>query len=146
MTCTRAQVVTFLWRANGSPAPKSSANPFVDVDLNMWYGQAVLWAVEQGITKGVDAKHFAPDQGCTRGQVVTFLSRAMNGKPSSSKNPFSDVAKGAYYYDAVLWAVENNITTGLTTKTFGPDSTCTRGQIVTFLWRAAGKPAASTVG
>ena len=141
-TCTRAQVVTFLWRSAGSPAPKSSSNPFRDVDVNQWYGRAVLWAVEKGVTNGVDATHFGPDQFCTRGQVVTFLSRALNGKPTSTRNPFSDVAAGEYYYNSVLWAVEKGITNGVDATHFGPDNTCTRGQIVTFLWRAAGKPAA----
>ena len=141
-TCTRAQVVTFLWRYSGSPEPKSGSNPFEeDVNVNEWYGKAVLWAVEKGITNGVDAQHFGPDQGCTRGQVVTFLSRAMNGRPSGTKNPFRDVPANEYYYNAVLWAVEKGITNGVSDTLFGPDQTCTRGQIVTFLWRAAGKPA-----
>ncbi|MBQ9044971.1 MAG: S-layer homology domain-containing protein [Oscillospiraceae bacterium] len=140
-TCTRAHVVTFLWRAAGSPTPKSGSNPFVDVNVNDYYGKAVLWAVEKGITQGMDATHFAPNAGCTRAQVVTFLQRYMNGKASGSKNPFTDVASSAYYYNAVLWAVEKGITQGMTATTFGPDSTCTRGQIVTFLYRAAGSPA-----
>ena len=136
MTCQRSHVVTFLWRAAGSPAPKSTHNPFVDVDVNMWYGEAVLWAVEKGITNGVDATHFAPSQGCTRGQVVTFLQRYLNGKVSGASNPFTDVSSGAYYYDAVLWAVNKGITNGTSPTTFSPEATCTRGQIVTFLYRA----------
>ncbi|MBQ9044970.1 MAG: S-layer homology domain-containing protein [Oscillospiraceae bacterium] len=140
-TCTRAQVVTFLWRSAGSPNPKSAGNPFADVDTGSWYGKAVLWAVEQGITQGTSATTFAPNAGCTRAQVVTFLQRYMNGKASGSKNPFTDVASSAYYYNAVLWAVEKGITQGMTATTFGPDNTCTRAQIVTFLYRAAGSPA-----
>ena len=141
MTCTRAQVVTFLWRYAGMPEPSSSVNPFRDVDVNNWYGKAVLWAVENNITNGMSPTQFGPNEGCTRAQVVTFLARYMNGKPSGTKNPFTDVAKDAWYYDAVLWAVEKGITNGVSDTLFGPDQTCTRGQIVTFLWRAAGKPA-----
>ena len=135
-TCTRAQIVTFLWRANGSPAPASSSNPFTDVPAGQWYTDAVLWAVENGITSGTSATTFSPDAGCTRGQVATFLWRA-KGQPSpGGENIFSDLISGAYYYDAVLWAVENGITNGMGDGTFAPDATCTRGQIVTFLYRA----------
>ena len=119
---------------------------FADIDRSMksWYAGAVDWAVDKGITTGVSDTRFAPDQACTRGQVVTFLWRAA-GKPApkTAVNPFKDVAADAYYYDAVLWAVENGITTGMTEDTFEPDAPCTRAQVVTFLWRAAGKPAAS---
>ena len=135
--CTRAQVVTFLWRAAGEPAPKSSTNPFKDVKEGVYYYNAVLWAVENGITTGLSADTFGPNVNCNRGQIVTFLWRA-KGKPAptNSDNPFIDVPETQYYYDAVLWAVENGITTGLSADSFGPNSTCTRGQIVTFLYRA----------
>ena len=135
-TCTRAQVVTFLWRAAGSPEPVKTDNPFVDVKSGAFYDKAVLWAVENGITKGIDATHFGPDNGCTRAQVVAFLWRAKHQpEPGSDSNPFVDV-KPSYYYSAVLWAVENRITKGTDATHFGPDTTCTRGQIVTFLYRA----------
>jgi len=135
--CTRAQVVTFLWRAAGKPAPESDVNPFKDVAEGQYYYDAVLWAVENGITTGLSADTFGPNANCNRGQIVTFLWRAM-GKPApaSSNNPFGDVSEKQYYYDAVLWAVEKGITTGLSSDSFGPNSTCTRGQIVTFLYRA----------
>ncbi len=135
-SCTRAQAVTFLWRAAGSPAPKTSKNPFVDVKKNDYYYKAVLWAVENGITKGTSATAFSPDESCTRGQIVTFLWRAQGGKKVSASNPFKDVKKSDYYYDAVLWAVKNNVTTGTSATAFSPNDTCTRGQIVTFLYRA----------
>ena len=135
-TCTRAQVVTFLWRANGSPEPTQTVNPFTDVKEGQYYYKAVLWAVENSITTGTSKTTFSPDSGCTRGQVVTFLWRA-EGQPesTSSANPFKDVTDGQYYYKAVLWAVENEITKGTSADQFSPDSTCTRGQIVTFLYR-----------
>ena len=135
-TCTRAQVVTFLWRANGQPEPTLTFNPFVDVKPDAYYYKAVLWAVEKGITNGVSATAFGPDRGCTRGQVVTFQWRA-NGQPEpkAGTNPFTDVKSDAYYYKAVLWAVENGITKGTSATKFSPDNTCTRGQIVTFLYR-----------
>ena len=136
-TCTRAEVVTFLWRAAGSPEPQGSATEFRDVDLSKWYGKAVQWAVEQGITNGVDKTHFAPDQGCTRGHVVTFLARAKQGVPTGSEScSFTDVRPGAYYYDAMMWALERHITQGVTWNTFAPNNVCTRGQIVTFIMRA----------
>jgi len=134
--CTRAQVVTFLWRAAGEPKPTSSKNPFTDVKSDAYYYNAVLWAVEKGITSGMSATSFAPDTSCTRAQVVTFLWRAAGEpKPTSSKNPFTDVKSDAYYYNAVLWAVEKEITTGMTITTFEPDGVCNRAQIVTFLYR-----------
>ncbi len=135
--CTRAQVVTFLWRASGSPEPVSGTNPFADVAEGAYYYKAVLWAVEQGITTGTSATTFGPDRTCTRGQVATFLYRAQ-GEPavSDSTNPFNDVPADAYYYDAVLWAVENDTTQGTGKGRFSPDKDCTRGQIVTFLYRA----------
>ena len=134
--CTRAQVVTFLWRAAGSPEPKTTSNPFTDVPSDKWYSKAVLWAAEEGITAGTSATTFSPNQTCTRGQIVTFLWRAEGEpEPTSAENPFTDVPGDAYYYTAVLWAVENKITNGTGATTFSPDKTCTRGQIVTFLYR-----------
>ena len=136
--CTRAQVVTFLWRAAGSPKPKGKTNPFTDVRPGAYYYDAVLWAVEKGVTQGVGKTRFAPDSGCTRGQIVTFLWRA-NGAPGTSdpKNPFSDVSAEDYFYSAVLWAVRNGVTNGTSKTAFSPDAACTRGQVVTFLYRAA---------
>ena len=135
-TCRRGQIVTFIWRAKGCPEPLLPNNPFVDVMPDDYYYKAVLWAVEQGITNGTSPNTFSPDQGCTRGQVVTFLWRA-EGKPAQSgaKNAFTDVRSGEYYYDAVLWAVAQGITNGTSPTTFSPGATCTRGQIVTFLYR-----------
>ena len=155
--CTRGQVVTFLWRAYGQPEPTSTENPFEDVAEGKFYYKAVLWAVEMEITNGVDATHFGPDATCTRGQVVTFLWRAA-GKPSATVSvepgenetpivpfnpdggdvecPFEDVVEGAFYYDAMLWAVANEVTNGTSATTFSPGATCTRGQVVTFLYRA----------
>ena len=136
-TCTRGQVVTFLWRACGSPEPATTENPFTDVSPNAYYYKAVLWAVETGITTGTGKGKFSPDKGCTRGQVATFLWRA-HGEPvpTSNENPFSDVSGSDYYYNAVLWAVEEGITTGTGKGKFSPDNSCTRGQIATFLYRA----------
>ena len=135
-TCTRAQAVTFLWRAAGSPAPKSSEMPFEDVAAGSYYYDAVLWAVENGITDGTSATTFSPDAVCSRGQIVTFLWRSQKSPASDSVNPFADVAADAYYNTAVLWAAENGITGGTTATTFSPAANCTRAQIVTFLWRA----------
>ncbi len=134
--CTRGQIVTFLWRACGSPEPTGTVNPFTDVKSNQYYYKAVLWAVESGITTGTGAGKFSPNAKCTREQIVTFLWRSQ-GKPAPGgvQNPFVDVKAGAYYYDAVLWAVEKGITTGTSATTFGPKANCTRGQIVTFLYR-----------
>ena len=135
--CNRAQVVTFLWRAAGRPAPVSGINPFTDVPDSSWYTDAVLWAVETGITKGLTATTFGPNTICNRAQVVTFLYRA-NGSPklSSEENPFTDVAEGSFYRKAVLWALENGVTTGASATTFNPDGSCLRAQVVTFLYRA----------
>ena len=137
-TCTRAQVVTFLWRAAGSPAPKSSMIPFTDVPAGSYYEQAVLWAVENGITDGTSATTFSPDAVCSRGQIVTFLWRSQKSPASDSVNPFADVAADAYYNSAVLWAAENGITGGTSATTFSPNNDCTRAQIVTFLYRCLG--------
>ncbi|MBR2779315.1 MAG: S-layer homology domain-containing protein [Firmicutes bacterium] len=136
--CTRGQMVTFLYRAMGKPEVKDKTNPFTDVKADQYYTDAVLWAVEQGITKGMSANTFEPDTKVTRGQAVTFLSRVKNEKAEKPDNPFEDVASGAYYYDAVLWAVEKNITKGMDEKIFGPDLICKRSQIVTFLYRYLG--------
>ena len=139
-TCTRAQVVTFLWRAAGSPEPGADSDPFADVAEGQYYYKAVLWAVEQGITTGTSADRFSPDSGCTRGQVVTFLWRAAGKpEPESAAHPFTDVKAGEYYEKPVLWAVENRVTTGTSADRFSPAATCTRAQIVTFLYRAAGQ-------
>ena len=136
-TCTRGQVVTFLWRAVGEPEPESNENPFSDVASGDYFYKAVLWAVENGITSGTGNGNFSPNNPCTRDQVVTFLWRAM-GKPTAENrnNPFSDVAEGIYYYEPVLWAVEQGITSGTSATTFAPGSPCTRAQVVTFLYRA----------
>lgn len=136
--CTRAQVVTFLYRYAGSPTPTSSSNPFADVPDNKWYTDAVLWAVEEGITNGKgDGTVFNPNEVCTRAEIVTFLYR-FAGSPElkSSDNPFVDVAEGKWYTNAILWAAENGITKGHgSVDTFKPDQKCTRGEIVTFLHR-----------
>ena len=134
--CTRAQVVTFLWRAAGQPAPASSANPFNDVKKGAYYYNAVLWAVEKGITNGTSDTTFSPDDTCTRAQIVTFLWR-YEGQPTpaSTNNPFADVKPSAYFGNAVLWAVEKGITNGTSATTFAPEDTCTRAQVVTFLYR-----------
>ena len=136
--CTRAHVVTFLWRANGCPNPSNLTSSFKDVDdTSKYYYKAVLWANEQGITTGYSDGTFRPDDECTRGQVVTFLWRAKGSPaPTGVTNPFSDVPTGKYYTNAVLWALKNNITKGRTVTTFGPDDACTRGHVVTFLYRA----------
>ncbi len=128
-SCTRAQMVSFLWRAAGSPAPKTAENPFTDVAAGTYYYKAVLWAVENDITAGVTETTFGPEQTVTRAQVVTFLYR-MAGRPAvSSKNPFTDVASNVYYANAVKWAVAQKITAGTTDTTFSPNADCTRGQI-----------------
>ena len=134
-TCTRAQAVTFLWRAAGSPTPKSSEMPFTDVAPGSYYETAVLWAVENGITKGTSDTTFTPNAKFTRAQIVTFLWRSEKSPAAGSRNPFADVKSTAYYADAVLWAVKEDITKGSTNTTFSPDADCTRAQIVTFLWR-----------
>ena len=132
--CTRAQIVTFLWRAAGSPEPKSMSS-FSDVSADSYYAKAVAWAVENGITTGTGDGKFSPDATCTRAQSVTFLFRAI-GKLVDSKAEFSDVLTDSYYANAVAWAVENGVTNGIGDGLFGPDNSCTRAQIVTFLFRA----------
>ena len=133
--CTRAQAVTFLWRTAGSPEPETRAIPFADVPVGSYYYDAVLWAVENGITKGTSDTTFSPDMTCSRAQFVTFLWRSEKSPAEGTANPFVDVKSTAYYAGAVLWAVENGITKGTTSTTFSPDADCTRAQIVTFLWR-----------
>ena len=132
--CTRAQIVTFLWRATGSPEPKAMSS-FADVSTDAYYAKAVAWAVENGITTGTGDGKFSPDATCTRAQSVTFLFRAI-GKLVDSKAEFSDVLTNSYYANAVAWAVENGVTNGIGDGLFGPDNSCTRAQIVTFLFRA----------
>ena len=134
--CTRAQAVTFLWRAAGSPAAKSAVMPFTDVKVGSYYYDAVLWAVENGITKGTSDTMFSPDATCSRAQIVTFLWRSQKSPAAGTANPFTDVKASAYYADAVLWAVKEDVTKGTTNTTFSPDANCTRAQIVTFIWRA----------
>ena len=137
--CTRAQAVTFLWRAAGSPAPANSATPFTDVAADSYYAQAVAWAVENGITKGTSDTTFSPDAHCSRAQIVTFLWRAQKSPVVTAANPFADVSVDAYYVNAIQWAVSEGVTTGTSAVTFSPDADCTRAQIVTFIWRALGK-------
>ena len=132
--CTRAQIITFLWRAAGSPEPKTAVS-FADVPAGSYYAKAVAWAIENGITNGMTETTFAPDATCTRGQGVTFLYRALKGSAGGSAN-FTDVKSDTFYADAVNWAVANNVTNGTSDTTFSPDDNCTRGQIVTFLYRA----------
>ena len=133
--CTRAQAVTFLWRTAGSPKPETRTMPFTDVPVGSYYYDAVLWAVENGITKGTSDTTFSPNMICTRAQIVTFLWRSEKSPATGTANPFADVKSTAYYADAVLWAVKENITKGTTSTTFSPNADCTRAQIVTFLWR-----------
>ena len=136
-TCTRAEAVTFLWRSVGSPEPKTTKNPFTDIQKTDYFYKAVLWAVDNNITVGTSATTFSPSQNCSRAHVVTFLHR-LNGTPSpnTSKNPFGDVTSKDYFYKPVLWAVKESITQGVSQTAFGPNQSCTRGQIVTFLYRA----------
>ena len=133
--CTRAQAVTFLWRTAGSPAPRLRTMPFTDVPAGNYYYDAVLWAVENGITEGTSDTTFSPNMTCSRAQIVAFLWRSEKFPAAGTANPFADVKSTAYYADAVLWAVKENITKGTTNTTFSPDADCTRAQIVTFLWR-----------
>ena len=132
--CTRAQAVTFLWRAAGSPEPKTLSS-FADVPADAYYAKAVAWAVKNGVAKGVSETAFAPDTGCTRAQIVTFLWRAQQSPASGGENPFADVPAAAYYYNAVLWAVENDVAKGVSETAFAPDDNCTRAQIVTLIYR-----------
>lgn len=133
--CTRAQAVTFLWRAAGSPAPSATAMPFTDVAADSYYYNAVLWAMENGITVGTSSTTFSPDLNCSRAHIMTFLWRSEKSPAAGSVNPFTDVSADAYYADAVLWAVKESVTNGTSSATFSPDADCTRAQIVTFIWR-----------
>ena len=133
--CTRAQAVTFLWRAAGSPEPETRTMPFTDVPVGSYYYDAVLWAAENGITKGTSDTTFSPNDTCTRAQIVSFLWRSEKSPASGTVAPFADVNSTAYYAGAVLWALRGDITKGTTSTTFSPDADCTRAQIVTFLWR-----------
>ena len=134
-SCTRAQMATFLWRAAGSPEPTSTTCPFTDVDANAYYYKAVLWAAEKGITEGTSDTTFSPNDICTRGQMATFLYRYASSPEVTGSNPFTDVLTADYYYDAVIWAAAEGVTQGTSTTTFSPKEDCTRGQIVTFLYR-----------
>ena len=135
--CTRAQIVTFLWRAAGSPEPSALSN-FNDVPADKYYAKAVAWAVENGITNGTTDTTFSPDDICTRAHGVTFLYRAAKATASVGASAFTDVADSAYYADAVKWATEQGITKDISSTLFGLDETCTRAQIVTFLYRLYG--------
>ena len=135
-SCTRAQMVTFLWRAAGEPEPTLQSSPFVDVPAGRYYAKAVLWALENGVTTGMDDAHFAPDNTVTRAQTVTFLWRLMNKPAPSGSQSFPDVPAGQYYSEAVAWAVEKDVTNGMGNGRFAPNDNCTRAQIVTFLYRA----------
>ena len=132
--CTRAQAVTFLWRAAGSPEPKTLSS-FADVPADAYYAKAAAWAVENNVAKGVSETAFAPDTNCTRAQIVTFLWRAQQSPASGGENPFTDVSAAAYYYNAVLWAVENDVAKGVSETAFAPNDNCTRAQIVTLIYR-----------
>ena len=137
-SCTRAQVVTFLWAANGKPEPVSANNPFTDVADDAWYAKAVLWAVENGITAGISADAFGPNQTCTRAQIVTFLYAAV-GKPAvNGSSDFVDVANADWFVKPVLWAAQNRVTSGIGGGMFGPEQTCTRAEVVTFLYKVYG--------
>ncbi len=128
--------MTFLWKAAGAPEPSSTNNPFTDVKSSKYYYKAVLWAVQNGITNGISADKFGVGQPCKREQVVTFLWKTAGAPdPETTENPFTDVKEGKYYYKAVMWAVENKITSGVSADKFGVGQTCTRGQIVTFLYK-----------
>lgn len=137
--CARAQAVTFLWRAAGSPVPKNTTMPFDDVADNAYYRDAVLWAVENGITSGTSATTFGPDVACSRAQIMTFLWRTEGSPVVSDSSSFTDVPVVSYYADAVNWAADNNITAGTSATTFGSDDICNRGQIVTFLFKCFGE-------
>lgn len=136
--CTRGMIVTFLWKAYGSPEPATTVNPFIDVPASEYFCKPVLWAVENGITAGTSANTFSPNDTCTRGQAMTFLYKAAKSPAAGTANAFVDVPAGAYYAQPVAWAVNNGITAGTSATTFSPDATCTRGQIVTFLYKALG--------
>ena len=135
MHCTRAQAVTFLWRAMGSPKPAAGDMSFEDVADTAYYHDAVLWAVEKGITNGVSETRFDLNAECTRAQIVTLLWRARGSRSSDADISFDDVPSGAYYAEAVRWAADGGVTLGTSASAFSPDEGCTRGQIVTFIYR-----------
>ena len=137
MGTTRAQVVTFLWRAAGCPEPKGDAGKFVDVPANEYYAKAVAWAIEQVITKGTSETTFSPDVVCTRGQIVTFLARfaGVADEAAGYTHGFTDVKATDYFNNAVAWAKDNKVTEGTSATTFSPNTDCTRAQVVTFLYR-----------
>ncbi len=137
-SCTRGQIVTFLWRAAGEPEPTGSSAQFTDVKSGEYYEKAVQWAVEKGVTSGTSATTFSPNAACTRAQAVTFQWRAA-GEPTASASSFTDVKSGAFYEDAVAWAMEKGVTSGTSATKFSPSNTCTRAQIVSFLYRDMGK-------
>ena len=137
--CTREQIVTFLWKAVNAPEPQSAENPFSDVKPGKYYYKAVLWANEKGVTGGVGDGKFGVGKTCTREQAMVFLWKAAGApEPQSTENPFRDVKAGKYYYKAVLWAVENGVTSGTASGVFGVGKTCTRAQIITFLYKVFG--------
>jgi DNA-directed RNA polymerase subunit RPC12/RpoP len=137
--CKREQIITFIWNAYGAPEPETTENPFTDVKESKYYYKAVLWAVENGMTTGATATTFGVGQDCTRAQVMTFLwNAAKQPEPETTENPFTDVKPSSYYYKPVLWAVENGITSGTSATTFSPKKTCTRAEVVTFLFIALG--------
>lgn len=138
-SCTRAQMVTFLWRAAGSPKANTTTCVFTDVDKDAYYYEALLWAVENGITNGTSATTFSPDAVCTRGQMATLLYRSAKGPAVTGTHSFTDAKADAYYNDAVIWAAAEGITAGTSDTTFSPDANCTRGQMVTFLYRYLAK-------
>ena len=135
--CTRAQAVTFLWRAAGCPEPTKADNPFKDVPEDAYYRGAVLWAAEKGVTNGTAPGAFSPDAPCSRAQIVTFLHRAAGSPEAAGEMRFADIPADAYYHGAVLWAVEQGVTKGTDSTHFSPEKTCSRAEIVTFLQRAA---------
>ena len=133
--CTRAHMVTFLWRAAGSPEPTANVCIFTDVDMDSYYGKAVLWAVEIGIINGTSATTFSPNDPCTRAHMATILFRLEDGRAEGTENMFIDVKSDAYYAEAVQWAVEQTITNGMTATAFGPNEVCTRAHMATFMYR-----------
>ena len=135
MGCTRAQMVTFLWRANGCPEPKSQTCVFEDVALNSYYGKALLWAIEEGITDGTSDTAFSPDMVCSRAHMATFLYRMTDGEARENNHPFTDVPDHEYFANPVQWAFENKVTDGTTDTTYSPHNTCSRAQMVVFLYR-----------
>lgn len=140
LVCSRAQVVTFLWRAAGKPEPESQENPFTDVPAGCFYEKAVLWAFENGITNGTDTGRFSPDASCSRAQVVTFLHRFRGCPEPTVSTVFPDVSEGSFYHSAVLWAAQRGITVGMDGGLFRPELECSRAQIVTFLYRDEKNP------